>query len=125
MTSPGESTCETAVGVLKRVGPDAAFAHLTPSSVMIPVCRSLATAPPSSRPGWKPIRADCSLVSSTTAIRHGEMSERDLTSASLTPQSPAISILLVAPRQPCASSQLTTPAGLVLTPLACNFDSNV
>ena len=31
--------------------PLAALAHLTPSSVMFPVCRSLAMAPPSSRPG--------------------------------------------------------------------------
>ena len=45
------STCETAVGVLPRAGPAAAFAHFTPSSVMFPVCRSLSTAPPSSRPG--------------------------------------------------------------------------
>src|SRR6266403_2639853 len=104
MTSPGESTCDTAVGDLKRVGPDAAFAHLTPSSVIIPVCRSLLTAPPSSLPGWKAIRADWSLVSSTTAIRQGEISDSDLTSASLTPQSPDISSLLIAPRQPCASS---------------------
>ena len=94
MTSPGFSTCETAVGVLPLAGPDAALAQLTPSSVMMPVCRSLLTAPPSSRPGWKPIRADWSLVSSTTASRHGEMSDSDLTSASLTPQSPDMSSLL-------------------------------
>ena len=62
----------------------------------MPVCRSLDIAPPSSRPGWKPIRADWSLVSSTTAIRHGEMSLSDLTSASLMPQSPEISSLLIA-----------------------------
>src|SRR5258705_9519977 len=105
MTSPGESTCDTAVGVLKRVGPDAALAHLTPSSAIRPVCRSLLTAPPSSRPGWKPIRADWSLVSSTTASRHGEISESDLTSASLTPQSPVMSSLDVSPRPPFLSSK--------------------
>src|SRR5215218_4411887 len=114
MTSPGEITLETEVGVLDRVGPDAALAHLTPSSVMIPVCRSLLTAPPNSRPGWKPIRADWSLISNTTAIRHGDMSESDLTSASLTPQSPDMSILLDAPRQPCCSSNVTRPAAIVL-----------
>ena len=91
----------------------------------MPVCRSLRTAPPSSRPGWKPIRADWSLVSSTTAIRHGEMSDSDLTSASLTPQSPEISSLLIAPRQPCASSKLTRPAAMVLRAITCSFGSSV
>ena len=105
--------------------PDAALAHLTPSSVMMPVCRCLETAPPSSRPGWKPILADWSLVSSTTAIRHGEISLSDLTSASLTPQSPEMSSLLIAPRQPVASSKLTRPAAMVLRAITCIFGSSV
>ena len=70
------------------------FAHFTPSSGMMPISRSLTTAPPGSRAGCKPIRADWSLASSTTASRHGAMSDSDLTSASLTPQSPVMSILL-------------------------------
>src|SRR6201996_6000408 len=98
MTSPGCSTCETAVGVLPFDGPDADLAHFTPSTETSPVLRSLLTAPPRSRPGWKPTRADWSLVSSTTAICQGEMSERDLTSASLTPQSPETSSFWIGPR---------------------------
>ena len=53
--------------------------------------RSRTTAPPSSRPGWKPMRADWSLVSSTTASCQ-PMSLSALTSASFTPQSPVMSI---------------------------------
>ena len=64
----------------------------------MPVWRILLTAPPSSRPGWKPTRADWSLVSSTTAMRQGEMSDSDLMSASLTPQSPEMSSFWIAPR---------------------------
>ena len=67
----------------------AGFAHFTPSSGMMPTSRSLLTAPPGSRAGCKPMRADWSLVSSTTASRQGAMSDSALTSASLTPQSPA------------------------------------
>jgi len=36
----------------------AGFAHLTPSSVTMPTWRSLSTAPPGSRCGCKPMRAD-------------------------------------------------------------------
>ena len=54
----------------------------------MPISRSLTTAPPGSRAGCKPMRADWSLTSSTTASRHGAMSDSDFTSASLTPQSP-------------------------------------
>ena len=43
-------------------------------------------------------RADWSLVSSTTAMRHGEISDSDLMSASLTPQSPEMSSFWIAPR---------------------------
>ena len=106
-------------------GPEAALAQRTPSSVMMPVCLTLLTAPPSSRPGWKPIRADWSLVSSTTAIRHGEMSPSDLTSTSLTPQSPEMSSFDGAPRQPLASSYLTRPATMALRAITCIFGSSV
>ena len=91
----------------------------------MPVCLTLLTAPPSSRPGWKPIRADWSDVSSTTAIRHGEMSPSDLTSASLTPQSPEMSSFDGAPRQPLASSYLTRPATMALRAITCIFGSSV
>jgi len=39
-------------------GPLAGFAHLTPSSGTMPTSRSLTTAPPGSRAGCRPIRAD-------------------------------------------------------------------
>ena len=71
------------------------------------------------------MRADWSDVSSTTAIRHGEMSLSDLISASLTPQSPEMSSLLMAPRQPWASSKFTRPAATVLRAITCSFGSSV
>jgi len=69
-----------------------AFAHFMPSSAIVPVSRSFESAPPGSRLGCNPIRADASSASNTTASRHGATSESALTSASLAPQSPAGSI---------------------------------
>jgi hypothetical protein len=74
------------------------LAHFTPSSGTMPTVRCLTMLPPGSRGGCSPMRADCSLASSTTAMCQGSMSESDFTSASLTPQSPAISILVIGPR---------------------------
>src|SRR5262249_7715659 len=67
MTSPGASTPLTFRGFFALD----ARAHLTPSSGILPTWRSRPTAPPGSPPGWKPMRADCSLGSSTTARRQG------------------------------------------------------
>ena len=40
------------------LGPLAGFAHFTPSSGTMPTSRSLTTAPPGSRAGCRPMRAD-------------------------------------------------------------------
>ena len=44
----------------------------------MPTVRSLLTKPPGSRPGCKPMRADWSPTSSTTASRHGATSRQRL-----------------------------------------------
>ena len=56
-------------------------AHACASTGTMPTWRSRVTAPPTSRPGCSPMRADWSPVSSTTASRHGAIPDWTLEEA--------------------------------------------